>query len=135
LPAVLSSLGVDCWIDKEGLRGGDEWDGRIQKVIAEECDYVVILASRNMISERKYFNKEIRLAIDRQSYSNPNFKTIIPVLLKADPSLAKRLLEKINPALTKWQALDLQQPDGVLILASAILDDWRKRQEWKQNET
>ena len=107
------------WLDKESLRGGDEWDALIESTIGE-VDYFVILNSRALKAkarEKSYLNKEINLAIRFADWRTEK-KFIIPVLLDDTPPL--RLI-------AKYQAVDLARPDGTIDLVRAI-----KREEGKR---
>jgi hypothetical protein len=75
----LETMGFCPWLDKENLRGGDEWDQVIKKAIKKEIDYMVILQSRDLVKKiAGYVNKEIHLALDRQDEFRRGVRFIIP---------------------------------------------------------
>jgi hypothetical protein len=108
---ALGRAGLDPWLDRESLRGGDRWDERIESTI-KEVDYFVVLNSRALEAKRyeaSYVNKEIKLALQADEYRWQEF--IIPALIDDTPLL---------PMLTKLQAVNLTQPDGMRDLIRAI---------------
>ncbi len=116
---ALKKNGIQPWLDKETLRGGDEWDAMIESTIGE-VDYFVILNSRALKAktlEKSYVNKEINVAIRFADWRTEK-KFIIPVLLDDTPPLK---------LIAKYQAVDLARPDGTRDLVRAI-----KREEGKR---
>src|SRR5438477_8470168 len=55
----LSCRGIQVWMDKESLLGGEDFDAAIRKAI-QESDYFLVLLSRTATAKRGYINKEIR---------------------------------------------------------------------------
>jgi len=81
----LEQEGFKPWLDREKLRGGDQWDALIIRTIKKEIDYFVVLLSRTLVDKNiAYVNKEINTALDRQmefrKSSGINF--IIPVKIE-----------------------------------------------------
>lgn len=76
----LKSAGLDPWLDKENLRGGDRWDEVIQKAIKKEIDYFLVLQSKAMQKKvMGYVNKEIYEARERQKTCRYGSRFIIPL--------------------------------------------------------
>jgi hypothetical protein len=82
----LETAGIDCWLDKEDLRGGDDWDQVIKKAIEKEIDYVVILQSNDLAKKYDgYVNKEINMALDRQDEFKRGIRFVIPITIEECP--------------------------------------------------
>jgi hypothetical protein len=115
----LREAGFNAWFDKDDLRGGDEWDRKIERAIAKEIEYFVVLQSQVMTTKlESYFNKEIRMALERQNYFRPGIRFIIPVKIEACP-----LLEELE----HLQTIDLSQKEQVTELISTIKRDQERR--------
>jgi len=101
--------GIRPWLDKHDLEGGVRWDARIQRAIAEDVDYVVVLQSSSLLSKSEresYVNLEIRLAKQRElKYGPRGKKFLIPALLEGRDVMREDLRE--------WQTVDLTTPDGL----------------------
>ena len=108
---ALQRSGLEPWLDKEALRGGDRWDDRIETTI-KDVTYFVVLNSRNLIAksqERSYVNKEIKVALKSEDWRFGEF--IIPVQIDDAPLL---------PHLEKYHAVNLIGSDGITDLVRAI---------------
>jgi len=111
----LARVGIDPWIDKESLRGGDRWDEKIESTISE-IDYFVVLNSRSLRAKsqvRSYVNKEIKLAL-RAEFHVLNKTFIIPVKVDDSP-----LLDQLK----KYQFIDLVGSKDLTDLIRAIKRD------------
>jgi hypothetical protein len=117
----LQTLGVQIWLDKQDLRGGDNWERLIPHVIQKQVDYVVVLQSPNMVGKvESYFFKEIREAIDRQKGLAEGFRFVIPTqLTPCRPLDMLANFHCLEPALT--------MSDGVRKLAETVKEDWERR--------
>jgi hypothetical protein len=117
----LQNRGINVWVDKQSLRGGDDWTKLIPHVIKKQTDYVVVLQSPRMIDKTEgYFKTEIHYALERQlSFGDLPFT--IPVLIEPHSNLPLRDLAHLH-------CIDVAQASGVDELANMINEDWRKRQ-------
>lgn len=71
----------DPWLDTQLLEGGEEWNARLEEKI-QTCDYFVVLHSERLARKQVgYVNKEIRLALDQQTYRQRGLTFIIPLLV------------------------------------------------------
>jgi hypothetical protein len=112
----LRSNGINVWLDKDRLRGGDEWDELIESVLEKEVQYVVVLQSANLrAKDVGYVNKEIHLAIERQSYYRAPRIFLIPASIDGPNN---RLSE-----LERFQSIDLSSNEGINDLVKAIRRD------------
>jgi hypothetical protein len=124
LAEELQKRNIKVWLDKQSLRGGDNWAKAIPRVIEKQTDYVVVLQSPRMFDKpESYFKREIYYALERQ-IGFGDLRFTIPVLLELHPDLPLRDLAQLH-------CIDLTQADGVDELAKTIYEDWRKRQAMK----
>ena len=68
-----NDIGLDVWIDKERIFGGQEYEARIERAI-READFFVIMASRRWFAS-DYCSKEYKFAVTRK-------KKICPLYLE-----------------------------------------------------
>ncbi|MCP4264477.1 MAG: TIR domain-containing protein [Candidatus Brocadiaceae bacterium] len=125
LEKKLKQRGIDTWLDRQNLRGGDRWDSVIEKVIGNEVDYVLILQTPDMVSRNEsYFYKEIKEALERNKRFSQEIRFIIPCMLK-----------RCNPLsdLIGFNCIDLMKPDGIDELVQAIDEDWKTRSSKKKD--
>lgn len=101
---ALERAGLQPWLDKEDLRGGDRWDAVIESTI-EEASYFVVLNSHELLAKTQdprgaYVNREIKAALDgtRERFT----KFIFPVRIDDAP-----LFEPLRD----FQAIDLRTQD------------------------
>jgi hypothetical protein len=119
ISAKLQHLGVNTWVDRQNLRGGDHWDRLLGKAIHEWVDYVIVLETPAMLSRTEsYYYKEIDLALERARGFRQGARFIFPAQLEA----CERLEE-----LAHLQRTDLILPNGLEKLVQVIRDDWTLR--------
>ena len=115
----LREASFNAWFDEDDLRGGDEWDRKIERAIKKEIDYFVVLQSNVMTTKlESYFNKEIRLALERQNYFRPGIRFIVPTKVEDCP-----LLEELE----HLQTIDLSNKENAEELISTIKRDQQRR--------
>jgi TIR domain-containing protein len=97
----MKQAGLDVWIDRERMRGGDDWEARIRGEMLK-CRRVVVFLSHAM-NDGGFFLAELGLAraIANDRFQRRNF--VIPVRLEE---------VSIPPILAKWNAIDLFEADG-----------------------
>ena len=114
---TLQSAGIRVWQDMCNLRGGDNWEQALQRVINKEADRFVLLQTPALVSaERSIVWKELRQAEERDKETIPDkiSRFIIPVILEpCDPITS----------LGKYHHIDLTKSDGTDALIKAILGD------------
>jgi len=114
--AGLRAAGIGAWLDKDSLRGGTDWNDTVEHLLKEEVQYVAVLQSAAMFhKDVGYVNKEINLALDRQSFHRPPRVFLIPVVID-DP--VNRL-----DMLSHLQSVNVAPPAGVTELVKTIRRD------------
>ncbi|MFO1433451.1 MAG: toll/interleukin-1 receptor domain-containing protein [Candidatus Competibacteraceae bacterium] len=117
----LQALGIGIWLDKQNLRGGDNWEHLIPQVIQKQVDYVLVLQSPNMVGKvESYLYTEISEALERQKRFAKGFLFIIPAQI-APCDLLEQLADR--------HCLDISTSEGIHKLIDDIRNDWRRRQE------
>lgn len=116
----LQQRGINTWLDRQQLRGGDNWERQLPQVIKKQVDYVAVFQSAKMVTKvESYFYKEIDIALKRQSKFRPGMRFLIPALLES--------IDGIDD-LKQFQQVDLSDDGGIEALAETIKDDWQQRQ-------
>ncbi|MGX1929710.1 toll/interleukin-1 receptor domain-containing protein [Flagellimonas sp. 2504JD4-2] len=105
------------WIDKEGIRGGDQWNDVLETTI-KDIDYFVIVQSTALVGKsRGYVNKEINLALRLSEEVRTGFSYIFPVYIDDSEHLKQ---------LSKYQYTDLTDLGNIKNLAKHIRRDWER---------
>ncbi|WP_312137153.1 TIR domain-containing protein [Brevundimonas sp.] len=108
---ALKQRGLNAWIDKERLLGGQNWDFEIRKAL-NSASLIVMFISQNSITRRGYVQREIKLALNKLEEKLVDDIYIIPVLLDADARRPEQL--------DGLQFLDATDPDFISHLSEAI---------------
>jgi hypothetical protein len=87
----LKDAGYQVWLDVEALLPGQEWLLEIDQAIMDSKIFLVFLSSQS-VNKRGYFQKEIKLALDRAQAMRPGDVFIIPVRL--DPGVTPEALNR-----------------------------------------
>lgn len=117
----LEEAGLKPWLDKENLRGGDDWYDVIEKTVKEEIDYFIVLQSK-ALHERieSYVFEEIKHALKRKDRFRTGIRFIFPVKIGDCP-----LEEKLKHI----QTVDLTDEANFDRLVSDIKRDFEKREK------
>ncbi len=116
----LHAVGIDSWRDQQDLRGGDDWDRRIERVIQKQVDYVLVLQTPQMLQRpESYLHKEIKVALERQDWFDQGERFLIPAILQPCTGLDR---------LSHLHQVDVSISDGLRGLAKEIHQDWERRQ-------
>jgi hypothetical protein len=116
LSQKLRANNINVWLDKDNLRGGDQWDAMIERTLENEVQYVVVLQSAGLkAKEVGYVNKEINLAIGRQAYYRPPRIFLIPAVIDN--------VQNQLDMLSNLQFVDLTASEGINQLVRTIKRD------------
>jgi TIR domain len=84
----LHNAGLNLWMDqppfpfeKRGIPPGADWDNVIREKL-REASWVFVCFSSNAIDKEGYFQREIRLVLDRMNNLPPGKDWFVPVLLE-----------------------------------------------------
>lgn len=121
----LRARGINIWLDRQNLQGGDDWERLIPSVIKTQVDYVLVVQSEAMATlKESYFHAEIKAALERQKNFAEGVRFLIPAQLQTGCLLNE---------LKHLQSVDLSQPDAVLKLSQTILEDWSRSDRRRRN--
>ncbi len=116
----LHQKGIDTWLDRHQIRGGDNWNNLIINVLEKQVDYVLVLQTPQMMARSEsYYFMEIERALERQKKQADGIRFLVPCHLGKSKPMQR--LEHLN-------YLDLSTPQGLGELIQSIMKDWEKRQ-------
>ena len=116
----LNAHGINTWRDAQELRGGDDWDRRIEHILRRQVDYVLVCETPGMVSKgESYLHKEIKVALARQQQFPVGQRFILPATLSAGPGFEG--FDHLHRA-------DLTTDNGIETLARELIEDWAARQ-------
>lgn len=122
LSQVMKAGGVSIWVDRQNLRGGDNWERVIAHVIEKQVNYFIPVQAMGMTRPEGVFYDEIRLALARQNRMRDGVKFVIPVHTES-----RYRLERLNEL--KFNSISIAAVnDGAKELVRSILEDWNARQ-------
>lgn len=121
--ASLQQAGLEPWLDKDGLRGGEDWNMKIEDQL-RESDYVLVLQTPALAAKRVgYVNKEI--AIAREQARSYRGAFLIPIVANNLP--VEDRLEDLA-GFQQLPVLDESYEQDVSTVVSTILRDFQLRQ-------
>jgi hypothetical protein len=119
LKEQLEAMGISIWLDRQNLRGGEDWDRKIESALEREVDYVVVVQSCQMEARvESYVYKEVRVALERLKKVWGDFLFVIPVTIERCKGL---------PELGHLHTIDASTSEGAKQLGDTILADWARR--------
>ena len=110
----LGEFGFHCWLDKEALLPGNNWDREIRRAISN-TDFIIILVSRKVHAKRGYIQREIRMALDIAQEIPADQAYLIPVRIEDC---------EIPEDIARYQCCDLFRDEGATRLVEAMLTHW-----------
>ncbi len=88
---ALRSAGVEVWFDQNELVGGDAWDAKIRKQIADCALFVPIISANTNARGEGYFRLEWKLAVDRSHLMAHDEPFLLPVAIDTTSEGAARV--------------------------------------------
>ena len=80
---ALRAVGVEVWFDQNELVGGDAWDAKIRKQIAECALFVPLISASTQARREGYFRLEWRIAAQRTHMMSEQIAFLLPVVIDA----------------------------------------------------
>src|SRR3954471_3496177 len=80
---ALRAAGVEVWFDQNKLAGGDAWDAKIRKQIAECALFVPLISAATQARREGYFRLEWRIAAQRTHMMSEQIAFLLPVVIDA----------------------------------------------------
>jgi hypothetical protein len=125
LKEELEGAGVDVWLDRKELQGGDDYEAKIRRNI-ESCSYFVpILSPQTLTTKPRYFRLEWGWAERVAAQLPPNRRFIVPLVVgdvaPNDPALPERFCR------LHWERLAPDAPNpGIVAILRQYFRDYRK---------
>jgi len=91
---ALRGAGIEAWFDKSELRGGDAWDQKIRRQIADCTLFMPLISSTTNARSEGYFRLEWRLAVDRSRLMADDEPFIVPVAIDAQKTRLRTTLPR-----------------------------------------
>src|SRR5438128_8526536 len=80
---ALRAAGVEVWFDQNELVGGDAWDAKIRRQIAECALFVPVISAATQARLEGYFRLEWKLAAQRTHTMADERTFLLPVVIDA----------------------------------------------------
>ncbi|HJR11039.1 MAG TPA: TIR domain-containing protein [Rhodanobacteraceae bacterium] len=95
--AALQAAGIEVWLDKSELRGGDAWDSMIRGKIRGCTLFVALISAHSRERAEGYFRFEWKLAVDRSYHIASDRPFLLPIVIdetaEADARVPDRFRE------------------------------------------
>jgi len=126
LSQALKVGGVAVWMDRQNLRGGDNWERVINHVIGKQVNYFVLVQAKGMMRLKGVFYDELELALAEQKRTRSGFKFVIPVHTES-----RFRLERLDEL--KFNSISIGDLEGgAKELVDAIVADWNAQKAWQE---
>jgi pimeloyl-ACP methyl ester carboxylesterase len=84
--AALRAGGIEVWIDRSELRGGEAWDATIRQLIKTCRLFMPVISRHTQSRDEGYFRLEWKLAIERSHLMSRTRPFLVPVVIDDCPS-------------------------------------------------
>lgn len=78
---ALRSHGVEVWFDQNELRGGDAWDAKIRRQIADCALFLPVVSQHTQERSKGYFRLEWKLAVEQTHLMAEGLAYLAPVVI------------------------------------------------------
>ena len=103
---ALRAAGIEVWLDRSELRGGDAWDAAIRRQIRACALFVPLISASSRARAEGYFRLEWKLAVDRSYLMAADKAFLLPVVIDGTREGDARVPEKF------WEVQWTRLPDG-----------------------
>jgi TolB-like protein/Tfp pilus assembly protein PilF len=104
--SALRAAGIEVWFDQSELRGGDAWDQKIRRELADCALFLPVISANTVARHEGYFRLEWNLADQRTQRIARNRAFIVPVCVDDTPRASTDAPESFQRV--QWTRL----PDG-----------------------
>ena len=91
---ALRAAGIEVWIDKSELRGGDAWDAQIRKHIHDCALFVPVISAHTNARSEGYFRREWKQATRRLQDIADDVAFLVPVVIDETQEADARVPEE-----------------------------------------
>jgi TolB-like protein/Tfp pilus assembly protein PilF len=92
----LQAGGIEVWLDRSELRGGDTWDSAIRKQIKACALFLPVISANTSARSEGYFRLEWKLAVDRSHLMAAERAFILPVVIDGTPEAGALVPDKFR---------------------------------------
>ena len=92
--AALRKAGLEVWLGRNELRGGEAWDQSVRKQIKECALFIPVISANTQARREGYFRLEWKLADDRTHLITRGTPFIVPVCIDDTPEAGAMVPEK-----------------------------------------
>ncbi len=103
IAVALRAAGVEVWFDQNELVGGDAWDAKIRKQIAECALFVPVVSAATQARHEGYFRLEWKLAAQRTHMMSGVKAFLLPVVIDETRDAAAHVPEEFRAV--QWTRL------------------------------
>ncbi len=103
---ALRAAGIEVWLDRSELRGGDAWDATIRRQIRTCSLFVPLISASSRARAEGYFRLEWKLAVDRSHLMASDKAFLVPVVIDGTHEGDARVPEKF------WEVQWTRLPGG-----------------------
>src|SRR5688572_382989 len=101
---ALRAAGVEVWLDKNELRGGDAWDAQIKKRIQACALFIPLISAHTNARNEGYFRREWKQATRRLQDMADDVAFLVPVVIDETREAEARVPEEFLRAQWTWLA-------------------------------
>ena len=98
LQLALDRQKIDCWFDRQQLKGGDDWESKIVRNVNACSLFIPILSRHTLTQQDRFFRHEWEQGLKRSIGFPANARFLIPVAVDDiqpnDPALPLELSQK-----------------------------------------
>jgi TolB-like protein len=120
---TLQAAGIEVWLDRSELRGGDAWDAAIRKQIKACALFMPVISSNTSARAEGYFRLEWKLAVDRSHLMADERKFILPVVIDETRDRDALVPDKFRDVQWTHAAEGRVTPELVARVATLLLPD------------
>lgn len=99
----LRAAGIEVWLDRSELRGGDAWDRQIRQQIHDCALFIALVSSHSNARSEGYFRREWRLAVERTHDMADDTPFLLPVVIDDTTESGARVPESFRDV--QWTRL------------------------------
>ena len=103
---ALRAAGIEVWLDRSELRGGDAWDATIRRQIRTCSLFIPLISASSRARAEGYFRLEWKLAVDRSHLMAGDKAFLVPVVIDGTRDGDARVPEKF------WEVQWTRLPAG-----------------------
>jgi TolB-like protein/Tfp pilus assembly protein PilF len=100
---ALRGAGIEVWLDRSDLRGGDAWDSMIRRQIRTCSLFIPLISASSRARAEGYFRLEWKLAVDRSHLMASDKTFLLPVVVDGTRDGDARVPERFSEV--QWTPL------------------------------